>query len=122
MAAEPAGNSLDSNSGGGGHGSRTNHRNARPGAVYGWVAGYRPGYRGNGLLGTPTHRESRPGDCSRFRCVAARLLDDLSRGRSIGISPHRGRDDYGAMPGAACDLRRKHWPAELGAALSADDL
>ena len=85
---EPAGDSVGSNSGGGGHGSRTDHRNARPGAVYGWIAGYRPGYRGDGLPGTPTHGESGPGDCSGFCRVVARLSDDFSGGRSgRNISP-----------------------------------
>ena len=36
--------------------------------------------------------------------------------------PIGATDDHGAVPGAACDLRRKHWPAQLGVAPSADDL
>ena len=55
MAAKPAGDSVGGDCGGGGHGSRTHRRDPRPGAVYGWIAGYCPGDRGSGLPGTPTH-------------------------------------------------------------------
>ena len=48
--------------------------------------------------------------------------DDFSRGRSTGISAHRRYGDHGAVPGAACDLRRKHRPAQLWVAPPVDDL
>src|ERR1019366_7638227 len=113
MAAQPSGDSVDSNLGGGNHRLGAHHCDPRTCPAHRRLAGSSPGHRSRRLSGTPAQHASRARNCCRFRGVADRGRHDLFPGSAGGLSSHRTLHDHPAVSDSVCHLRRQHCDSHL---------